>query len=112
MSAKHACTAPHHHVHDATDFVGVVERVDLPEPKAGLQVLRDALLHLVEAARATLEVRPHDGARAVVDPEDQPRGVDVTEVRFVGQGREVLTDPVDAVLVRGPFELDDLALTL
>ncbi|HAV72808.1 MAG TPA: Fur family transcriptional regulator, partial [Stenotrophomonas sp.] len=27
MSAKTACTAPHHHVHDASDFVKVVERV-------------------------------------------------------------------------------------
>jgi Fur family zinc uptake transcriptional regulator len=39
MSAKTACTAPHHHVHDASDFVKVVERVC---SERGLRLIAEA----------------------------------------------------------------------
>ena len=51
MSAKTAtaCTAPHHHVHDASDFVAVVERVSR-ERGLRLTPIRANVLKLIAEA--------------------------------------------------------------
>ena len=49
MSAKTACTAPHHHVHDASDFVKVVERV-CSERGLRLTPIRANVLRLIAEA--------------------------------------------------------------
>jgi len=48
-SAKSACTEPHHHVHDASDFVAVVERV-CRERGLRLTPIRANVLRLVAEA--------------------------------------------------------------
>lgn len=49
MPAKSACTAPHHHVHDASDFVKVVERV-CSERGLRLTPIRANVLRLIAEA--------------------------------------------------------------